>query len=114
MRLSLAFVLIVFGIWEIIQPVYWNYYLPRFIGKLANANILVVIHGFLILALGIAVLVGAYLRISSGLAALMILAILVELVASTGFTDIFVRDVTIFLLALALFFDETRYMHLTK
>ena len=80
-RLAVAQVLIIFGIWEIVQPVYWNSFVPAFVSSFMNINLFVQLHGIFILILGIAILIGAYLRISAALAALTTLAMIVFLLA---------------------------------
>ena len=113
-RLAVAQVLIIFGIWEIVQPVYWNSFVPAFVSSFMNINLFVQLHGIFILILGIAILIGAYLRISAALAALTTLAVIVFLLVSSGFSDIIVRDIVIVLVAASLVFDDTRYLRATK
>ena len=38
-RLAVAQVLIIFGIWEIVQPVYWNSFVPTFVSSFMNINL---------------------------------------------------------------------------
>ena len=113
-RLAVAQVLIIFGIWEIVQPVYWNSFVPTFVSSFMNINLFVQLHGIFILILGIAILIGAYLRISTALAALTTLAVIVFLLVSSGFSDIIVRDIVIVLAAASLVFDDTKYLRATK
>jgi uncharacterized membrane protein len=113
-RLSLAVIFIGIGAWEIAQPSYWSYYIPSFVTALASANTLTVVHGILLLVVGLAVLLGAYLRIASALGVLVMLSILGDLLVSFGFTDIVIRDLVVLLVSAALFFDDTRFLRLTK
>ena len=113
-RFAVAQVLIIFGIWEIVQPVYWNSFVPTFVSSFMNINLFVQLHGTFILILGAAILIGAYLRISAALAVLTTLAIIVFLLVSSGFSDIIVRDIVIVLAAASLVFDDTRYLRATK
>ena len=113
-RLAVAQVLIIFGIWEIVQPVYWNSFVPAFVSSFMNINLFVQLHGTFILILGIAILIGAYLRISAALAVLTTLAVIVFLLISSGFSDIIIRDIVIVLAAASLVFDNTRYLRATK
>ena len=113
-RLAVAQVLIIFGIWEIVQPVYWNSFVPTFVSSFMNINLFVQLHGIFILILGVAILIGAYLRISATLAALTTLAVIVFLLISSGFSDIIVRDVVIVLAAASLVFDDVKYLRVTK
>ncbi len=113
-RLAVAQILIIFGIWEIIQPAYWNSFVPTFVSGFININLFVQLHGIFIIILGIAILIGAYLRISAALAALTILAVIVFLLISSGFSDIIVRDIVIVLAAASLVFDDNMYLRATK
>ncbi len=87
-------------------------YLPLFALKFASAGTLLLLHGTLLIIVGLAVLAGVYLRVSSAIAVLIMLAILGDLIISFGFTDIVVRDLAILLIAAALYFDDTKYLRL--
>ena len=113
-RLAVAQVLIIFGIWEIVQPVYWNSFVPAFVSSFMNINLFVQLHGIFILILGIAILIGAYLRISASLAVLTTLAVIVFLLISSGFSDIIIRDIVIVLAAASLIFDDNMYLRATR
>ena len=113
-RLAVAQVLIVFGIWEIVQPVYWNAFVPSFVSSFMNINLFVQLHGAFILILGLAILIGAYLRVSAALAVLTTLAVIVFLLISSGFSDIIIRDIVIVLAAASLIFDDNTYLRITK
>ena len=113
-RLALAQVLIIFGVWEIVQPVYWNAFVPNIFSSIMSINLFVQLHGALILILGIAVLLGIYLRISAILAALTTLSVIIFLIVVSGFTDLVVRDIVIVLVAASLAFDDTDFMRVTK
>lgn len=111
-RLGLAFVFISIGIWEIVQPSYWSLYMPQFLAALGGASALTVIHGAVLLALGIAVLLGIYLRTAAALCALMMAAIVADVVLLFGFNDIVIRDVAILLMAVSLYLDDNNGMRL--
>jgi uncharacterized membrane protein YphA (DoxX/SURF4 family) len=87
--------------------------MPRFLSGIAPIDTLVMAHGIALLVIGMAVLVGAYLRIASVLAVLMMLAIIASVTMQSGFTDLTIRDTAVALIAVALFFDDTKYMRLT-
>ena len=110
MRIGLAFVFISIGIWEIVQPSYWGMYVPPFLSAIIATNTFLEIHGSVLVVVGIAILLGAYLRIASALAVVIMLSIVISLIYYFGFNDIMIRDVAILMLAAALFFDDTRYM----
>jgi uncharacterized membrane protein YphA (DoxX/SURF4 family) len=112
-RIGLAIVLIVFGIWEIMNPLQWAAYLPGFLTNF-SPTLLIYLHGTALIVIGIAVLVGFQLRIAAMLACLMLLGVIVSLITLTGYDDIVVRDVGTLFLALTLVFDEERFLTVTK
>jgi uncharacterized membrane protein YphA (DoxX/SURF4 family) len=113
-RLGIAVVFVSIGMWEIIQPSYWSFYMPQFLSVIASTTTLTMIHGVAMLAIGLAVLLGIYVRIASALATLMMVFIVADLVIFFGFNDIVIRDIAILIMALSLFFDDTRWLALKK
>ena len=113
-RLALAMVFVIFGIWEIIQPSYWIAFVPPALSGIASASFLVTLHGVLLLTVGAAILLGAYLRIASALAVLIMLEVMAGLWLESGFTDLMVRDLALLILAVALYFDDRRWLTITK
>ncbi len=109
-RISLAFVFISIGIWEIVQPSYWGMYVPPFFSAIIATNTFVMIHGMALVLIGTAVLLGIYLRVASALAVLVMLTIVASLTFYFGFNDIVIRDIAILLIAASLFFDDTEYL----
>jgi uncharacterized membrane protein YphA (DoxX/SURF4 family) len=81
---------------------------------IASAVSLVAMHGTILFVIGLAILLGAYLRISAVLASLMMLAIIGSVIASIGLNDLVIRDTVVLLVSVSLAFDDTRYMALTK
>lgn len=113
-RISIAVVFVGIGIWEVVQPSYWSFYIPNFLIFIASALTLTTLHGIVMFALGLAILLGVYLRVSATLASIMMVLIIGDLIFSFGFNDIVIRDMAIFLVALSLVFDDTAYMRLKK
>lgn len=113
-RISIAFVFVGIGVWEIVQPSYWSFYIPNFLTFIASALTLTMLHGIVMVALGLAILLGIYLRVSAALASVMMVLIIGDLLLSFGFNDIVIRDTAILLVALALVFDDTNYLRLRK
>ena len=109
-RIAVALVFITFGIWEITDPKYWAAFMPAFVAGILSPSTAVLIHGILLLAIGAALLTGFYLRIASALAVIMLLLIVLSLMYLTGYIQIVIRDTAIMLLALSIFFDDTRYL----
>ncbi len=114
MRLAVAVVFVAFGIWEIVQPSYWTAFVPSALSGLASATLLVNLHGMLLLLVGLAILFGAYLRFASALAVLIMLEVTVGLWLESGFTDLIVRDLALLIIAVALYFDDRRWLTITK
>lgn len=103
-RGAITFVFTVFGVWEVIQPMYWAAFVPAFVTALAPVTTLVTIHGIALtlIGIGMAVLKRRAFRIAAVLATLVMLEIVVSLLAVGHFPDILVRDVAILLLAASL------------
>ena len=104
-RIALAFIFMTFGVWEIIQPGYWTAFVPQFALAFASPFTLIMIHGAVLVILGLGlILLPRYRRIIASISALVLLIIIVTIVTSSGFSDILVRDMTIFLFTLSLIF----------
>lgn len=110
-RASLAVAFIGIGLWEIVQPSYWLGYVPQFLNFLP-ADYVLLAEGVVITSLGAAVLLGVYLKAVAGLSALMMLSVIASVIVSTGFTDIVIRDIALFLIAASLYFDDVAYLRL--
>ena len=102
-RAGLAFCFLSIGVWEVVRPEYWFGYMPSFLMGHVDMGLLVRFHGVILCLVGAAVLAGIYLRIASGAAVLMLLAIVGGLAVESGFSEIFLRDVAILALACAVF-----------
>ena len=114
-RMALSVVFIIFGLWEIINPQYWQGFVPGFVRSMvSNLHPLVQIHGAVLLIVGLMILLGFYMRIASIIAGLMLLEITVSLILESGFSDLFVRDLALLILAVALYFDSTRHLSINK
>ncbi len=113
-RLALSVLFLGIGLWEIIQPQYWSTFIPKFLTSIASANALVGIHGVVLLIIGIAVLLGAYLRIAAILASLVMIEVIAAIILESGFSDLLIRDLSVLFLAISLIFDDTDYLRLRK
>lgn len=101
-----SFLFLVFGIWELVDPNYWVGYVPPMLFKLMRPNILVIIHGIILAILGLWIITGKQLKIAAIVGTLVMLQIVLALLISSGFTDLFVRDFAIMLFVLSLVFEE--------
>ncbi len=113
-RASFGIVFAGFGIWEILQPSYWSFYVPSFVAGMIGIDFFVELHGIVLLLIGLAVMLGVYLRISASLGVLMMALIIGDLVYLSGFSDIVLRDMALLLIALSLAFDDTPFLRLCK
>jgi uncharacterized membrane protein YphA (DoxX/SURF4 family) len=100
-RVLLGLVLAWFGYHELVQPQLWTGYVPFVSGTSGFTTVLVLIHGWLLLVLAVAIAAGIALRLASAITALLLLQIVVSLTISGGLTDVTMRDVGV--LGLALF-----------
>lgn len=110
MRVFLGFVLLWFGISEILDPKYWSGYVPGVIEKIypLNLDMLVQIHGLVLFLLSLALFFRFYIRFSGFIVFLVLLSIIFGLIASAGFNEIVVRDIGILGLALAIWLYEIK------
>ena len=100
-----AFVMLSFGIWELINPGYWAGFVPSFLSPL-NILLLVRIHGAVLTILGLWFLSGKKIKLASIIGAIILVDIVISILISGGFSDLLVRDIAILLLIIALYFDE--------
>lgn len=103
LSIFLGFVVIWFGINEVSNPTDWSVFIPEFLGSIAPASTLVTIHGVVLILMGLAVIFNWHRRIGAAVLGLMILSIIVTLFGSEGLSEIVVRDIGLFGIALALF-----------
>lgn len=99
---TLAICFLGFGVWEIVKPSYWVGYAPDFASKFGNVSLLIVVHGVVLTVIALGILWGRFRVLFTGLAVLVLLDILFTVWFAAGFGETFLRDVTIFLFALAL------------
>ena len=102
-RFALAFCFLGFGVWELIQPRMWITYVPTSLASVMNPSTLVLTHGIALTVTGLGILSGWMPKLFTGLATLIMLEICVEIFLQEGFTDIFIRDVSILLFTSAMF-----------
>jgi uncharacterized membrane protein YphA (DoxX/SURF4 family) len=99
-RVLLGLVLGWFGYHELVQPALWTGYVPLVHATSAGAIVLVLVHGWILLVLGVALVAGVMTRVAAGLAALLLAQIIIWLVATAGLSDLTLRDVGVLGLAL--------------
>jgi uncharacterized membrane protein YphA (DoxX/SURF4 family) len=101
-RVLLGLVLAWFGYHELVAPRLWTGYVPGVAPASQLAVALVLVHGWVLLVLAVAIVAGVALRLVAALAALLVLQIVITLTATGGLTDLTLRDVGVLGLALCL------------
>ncbi len=112
-RAAIGFVFASFGLWELFDPQYWTGFVPNGISAIIASQTLVLLHGVVLLVLGTAILLGAWLRWTAILATLMLVEICAGLLLASGFSDLLVRDLGLLLFTLSMVFDNERYLCVT-
>ncbi len=104
-RLALAFTFLSFGIWELRAPQIWSSYVPRSIAAFGDVQALVLIHGASLCIVALGVLSGWFQRLFTTVGALMLAHLCFIMWSGEGFSDVFIRDVGLFLFACGLCAD---------
>lgn len=100
-RLLLGVVLLWFGYHELVRPGEWTGYVPVVSESSSLAIVLVLIHGWLLLVLGVALAAGIMPQAAAAIAGVLLLEIVISLAVS-GLSDTTFRDVGVLGLAVAL------------
>jgi uncharacterized membrane protein YphA (DoxX/SURF4 family) len=101
-RLLLGLVLVWFGYHELVQPALWTGYVRVFSATSTVATLAVLAHGWLLLVLAAALIAGVAIRVAAGIAALLLLEIVISLTVTGGLSDLTMRDVGVLGLAVLL------------
>ena len=101
-RLLLGLVLAWFGYHELVQPALWTGYVPVLSATSTVATLAVLAHGWLLLVLAGALIAGVAIRVAAGIAALLLLEIVISLAVTGGLSDLTMRDVGVLGLAVLL------------
>ena len=113
-RLLLGLVLAWFGYHELMTPQLWTGYVPGVAATSQIAIALVLVHGWVLLVLAVAVIAGVALRLAASVASLLLLQIVITLTISGGLTDLTLRDVGVLGLAICLTGGTTQRAVLTR
>ena len=108
LSLALGFVVLWFGTHEIMSPSSWAVFVPSFLGFLGEQMILylVMFHGVLLVACGLAIIFNFYRRLAAFIILLMLLDIIFTLFLGEGLDEIVVRDIGLAGIAFALALKE--------
>lgn len=105
-RLSLGLVLLWFGTHELVQPSLWTGYVPIISQTSHLALAMVLLHGWLLCVLAVALIFGIAPQLAAGVSALLLLEIVVSLSLTGGVSDIVARDLGVLGLAVAVFASD--------
>lgn len=101
-RILLALVLAWFGYHELVRPGLWTGYVPVVSPASSLAIVAVLIHGWLLLVVAVALAAGLATRLAALLAAVLLLEIVISLTVSGGLSDLTLRDAGVLGLAITL------------
>jgi hypothetical protein len=101
-RVLLGLVLGWFGYHELVQPGLWTGYVPVLAPTSSLATLAVLAHGWVLLMLAVALVAGISPRLMAGVAALVLAEIIISLTVTAGLSDLVLRDVGVFGLAVCL------------
>jgi uncharacterized membrane protein YphA (DoxX/SURF4 family) len=113
-RVMLGLVLAWFGYHELVAPRLWTGYVPGVSPSSTLAITLVLVHGWVLLMLAVAIIAGVAFRLAAAIAALALLQIIITLTITGGLTDLTLRDVGVFGLAVCLTGNGTPRAMLTR
>jgi uncharacterized membrane protein YphA (DoxX/SURF4 family) len=100
-RLLLGAVLAWFGYHELVQPSLWTGYVPL-LSTSSLAVLLVLVHGWLLFMLAVAMIAGVAVRPAAAVTAALVLEIVISLAMTSGLSDLVLRDVGVLGLAVCL------------
>ncbi len=101
-RVLLGLVLAWFGYHELVAPQLWTGYVPLVSVTSQFAIVLVLVHGWVLLMLAVAIIAGVALRLAAAIASLALLQIVITLTITGGLSDLTLRDVGVLGLAICL------------
>ncbi|HVB14238.1 MAG TPA: hypothetical protein VNH38_05715 [Candidatus Dormibacteraeota bacterium] len=113
-RFSLALVLLWFGLHELVQPSLWTGYIPIISQTSHLALAMVLLHGWVLSVLGVALILGIAPQLAAGVSALLLLEIVLSLSLTGGVSDIVARDLGVFGLAVAVFASDRQKLVLQR
>lgn len=105
-RLAISFIFVVFGAWEMLSPVYWVPFVPDFVSSILNPLFATRVHGLILFILGALLLSGFRKNLIAVLSSVTLLSVVLSVFMFSGFSDLLVRDIVIFLCSLSLLFKK--------
>jgi len=113
-RVLLGLVLAWFGYHELVTPALWTGYVPVVSATSSFAVVLVLVHGWLLLMLAVAMIAGIAPRAVAAAAAILLLEIVISLTVTGGLSDLTLRDVGVLGLAVTLTGRHTHRLVLSR
>lgn len=113
-RVLLGLVLAWFGYHELVAPGLWTGYVPVLAVNSHLAQVLVLVHGWLLLVLAASLVLGVAPRAAAAVTAVLLLEIVLSLWATGGLSDLVLRDVGVLGLALAISTVKEQRLVLTR
>lgn len=101
-RILLGLVLAWFGYHELVRPSLWTGYVPVVSASSDLAVLSVLVHGWVLLVLAVALAAGIAPRAAAAVAAVLLLEIVISLSVTGGLSDLTLRDVGVLGLAVCL------------
>jgi uncharacterized membrane protein YphA (DoxX/SURF4 family) len=98
----LGLVLAWFGYHELVRPAPWTGYVPVLNSSSDLAVFAVLVHGWILLVLAVALVAGIAPRIAAAIAAILLTEIVISLAVSNGLSDLVLRDIGVLGLAVCL------------
>ena len=105
-RFSISLIFIIFGVWEFINPPYWSSFIPEFLASFSFVFVIIIVHGIILLSIGIWLASGYKTKTAAIFGTIMILIITFDVLLSSGFSPLFIRDFVITLIALSIIFEK--------
>ncbi len=105
---AVSLIFIIFGLWEIIDFTYWSSFVPGLISNFINVQTALLFHGIILIILGGWIFSGYKIKIPAFIGVLIMFSIVIDLLASSGFTPVFVRDFVIMLVTASIIFEDTK------
>lgn len=103
---ALAFVVIWFGINEIVDTKNWVGFVPQFLGVGSLAYAAVISHGIVLSITGLMLTFNFHRRIAAGILVLVFTELIIDLIIGGISKDIIVRDIGLWGMAIALTIKE--------
>lgn len=113
-RILLGLVLAWFGYHELVQPGLWTGYVPLVSSQSSLAIALVLVHGWVLLILAVALVAGIMTRTAAAISTLLLLEIIISLTVTGGLSDLTLRDVGVLGLAVGLTGTGTQRLTLRR